>query len=245
MSQTKEVRYTARSITPPPKRRPRSRSPDGSQSPAKSRSPAQSRSRSPVRSQSRSPARSRSPAKSRSRSRSRSPARSRSRSPVKSRKRSRSRSFDAKNPGNNLYVTGLSTRITSSELERLFSKEGKVEDCQIVADPRTKESRGFAFVKMATAEEAERCIKYLNRTVIEGRRIMIERAKRSRERTPTPGKYCGSRVGRARRRSRSRSPYRYRRRSRSRSRGRRDRSRSPYGRDSHRRHRDNGYRRYD
>lgn len=42
-------------------------------------------------------------------------------------------------------------------------------------DPRTKESRGFAFVKMASADEAERCIKYLNRTVIEGRRIMIEK----------------------------------------------------------------------
>jgi RNA recognition motif-containing protein len=42
-------------------------------------------------------------------------------------------------------------------------------------DPRTKESRGFAFVKMASADDAERCIKYLNRTVIEGRRIMIER----------------------------------------------------------------------
>lgn len=240
MSQAKEVRYTARSITPPPKRRPRSQS----RSPIGSRSPVRSRSRSPARSQSRSPVRSRSPAMSRSPDRSRSPARSRS--PVKSRRRSRSRSPDAKNPGNNLYVTGLSTRITSSDLEKLFNKEGKVADCQIVADPRTKESRGFAFVKMASAEDAERCIKYLNRTVIEGRRIMIEKAKRNRERTPTPGKYCGSRVGRARRRSRSRSPYRSRRRSRSRSLGRRGgRSRSPYGRDSYRRHRDNGYRRYD
>lgn len=51
----------------------------------------------------------------------------------------------------------------------------QVDDCQIVVDPRTKESRGFAFVKMASADEAERCIKYLNRTVIEGRRIMIEK----------------------------------------------------------------------
>lgn len=30
------------------------------------------------------------------------------------------------NPGNNLYVTGLSHRITRKELEKLFSSEGTV-----------------------------------------------------------------------------------------------------------------------
>lgn len=33
---------------------------------------------------------------------------------------------DAANPGNNLYVTGLSTRVNASELEKYFSSEGKV-----------------------------------------------------------------------------------------------------------------------
>lgn len=32
----------------------------------------------------------------------------------------------AENPGTNLYVTGLSTRVTEEDLEKLFSKEGKV-----------------------------------------------------------------------------------------------------------------------
>ena len=35
-------------------------------------------------------------------------------------------SVDAVNPGNNLYVTGLSTRVNSSDLENYFSSEGKV-----------------------------------------------------------------------------------------------------------------------
>lgn len=35
-------------------------------------------------------------------------------------------SVNADNPGNNLYVTGLSTRITNSDLEKYFGKEGKV-----------------------------------------------------------------------------------------------------------------------
>lgn len=39
---------------------------------------------------------------------------------------SRSPSVDASNPGNNLYVTGLSTRVTSADVEKFFNKEGKV-----------------------------------------------------------------------------------------------------------------------
>ncbi|CAO2175574.1 unnamed protein product [Urochloa humidicola] len=212
MSQAKEVRYTARSITPPADRNGTSSSP-----PPKRRS----RSRSPPpkspkrRSTSRSP-----PPKRRGRSRSR------------SRDRSRSRSLDDRNPGNNLYVTGLSTRVTEEELEKFFSKEGKVKHCHVVLDPRSKESRGFAFVTMDTVEDARRCIKYLHRTVLEGRLVTVEKAKRTRERTPTPGKYCGRRGGsqrspsphRSRRRERSRS--RDRKRERSRSRDRKERSRS-------------------
>lgn len=33
---------------------------------------------------------------------------------------------DALNPGNNLYVTGLSTRVTEKDLDEHFSQEGKV-----------------------------------------------------------------------------------------------------------------------
>lgn len=38
----------------------------------------------------------------------------------------RSPSSDVENPGNNLYVTGLSHRISKKDLERHFSSEGKV-----------------------------------------------------------------------------------------------------------------------
>ncbi|KAL8225262.1 hypothetical protein R6Q57_017819 [Mikania cordata] len=52
-----------------------------------------------------------------------------SRSVSKSRSRSRSRSYDAsdiENPGNSLYVTGLSRRVTKKDLEKHFSAEGKI-----------------------------------------------------------------------------------------------------------------------
>nr|QMX85233.1 serine/arginine-rich protein RS2Z32 [Dimocarpus longan] len=143
-------------------------------------------------------------------SRSPSPYRRYSRSVSRSRSLSRSRSpsGDVENPGNNLYVTGLSPRITKRELEKHFSTEGKVIDVHLVVDPWTRESRGFGFVTMASLEEANGCIKNLDRSVLEGRVITVEKARRCRGRTPTPGRYLGLRTIRVRRRSRSYSPSR-------------------------------------
>lgn len=58
-------------------------------------------------------------------------------------------------------------------------------------DPHTRESRGFGFVKMVTAEEADAAKEALQGEVYEGRTLSIEKARRSRPRTPTPGKYFG------------------------------------------------------
>ncbi|KAF3439532.1 hypothetical protein FNV43_RR17810 [Rhamnella rubrinervis] len=125
-----------------------------------------------------------------------------------SRSCSRSSSREVENPGNNLYVTGLSPRITKRELEKHFATEGRVVDVHLVVDPWTRESRGFGFVTMSTLEEADRCIKYLDRSIIEGRVITVEKARRSRGRTPTPGRYLGLRTVRVRRRTPSYSPRR-------------------------------------
>uniref|UniRef100_A0A0E0NSW5 RRM domain-containing protein n=1 Tax=Oryza rufipogon TaxID=4529 RepID=A0A0E0NSW5_ORYRU len=151
------------------------------------------------------------------------------------RRSSRSRSVDSsdvENPGNNLYVTGLSARVTDRDLEKHFSAEGEVIDASIVLDPWTRESRGFGFVTMATVKEADLCIKYLDRSVLEGRVITVEKAKRRRGRTPTPGRYLGTKsscVTPARRYSPSYSPVERDRYS-SRYSPERERSYSPYGR---------------
>ncbi|KAG6520112.1 hypothetical protein ZIOFF_017144 [Zingiber officinale] len=114
-------------------------------------------------------------------SKSRSPPRglshSRSRSPLRGRARSRSRSRDreAANFGNTLYVTGLSSRVTERDLEHHFSKEGKIVGCHLVVEPRTRASRGFAFVTMDNVKDADRCIKYLNQSILEGRYITVEK----------------------------------------------------------------------
>ncbi|XP_039069666.1 serine/arginine-rich splicing factor SR45a-like isoform X1 [Hibiscus syriacus] len=198
---------------------------------------------SPWREQSRSRSRSRSRPRSRSRSPSWSWPRHRSRSRSRGRSRSRSRGrAESGNPGNTLYVTGLSQRVTERDLEDHFSKEGKVASCYLVVEPRTRISRGFAFVTMDNVEDANRCIKYLNQSVLEGRYITVERSRRKRPRTPTPGHYLGLKNTRdyggrsghdayGYRRSPRRSPYRGRgyspRYSSHGGRSRRDRSYSP------------------
>ena len=51
----------------------------------------------------------------------------------------------------------------------------QVSSVFLVMEPRTRISRGFAFVTMDTVEDADRCIKYLNQSVLEGRYITVEK----------------------------------------------------------------------
>lgn len=97
----------------------------------------------------------------------------------------------AVNPGSNLFVTGIHPRLTEDEVAKMFEKYGDVEKCQIMRDPHTKESRGFGFVKMVTSDQAEAAREGLQGEVIEGRTLSIEKARRAKPRTPTPGKYFG------------------------------------------------------
>ncbi|KAF9769978.1 hypothetical protein IL306_012524 [Fusarium sp. DS 682] len=97
----------------------------------------------------------------------------------------------AVNPGSNLFVTGIHPKLSEAEVSKMFEKYGDVEKCQIMRDPHTKESRGFGFVKMVTSEQAEAAKEGLQGEQIEGRTLSIEKARRARPRTPTPGKYFG------------------------------------------------------
>ena len=76
-------------------------------------------------------------------------------------------------------------------MSRLFEKYGDVEKCAIMVDPHTKESRGFGFVKMVTSDQADAAKDGLHGEIYEGRTLSIEKARRQRPRTPTPGKYFG------------------------------------------------------
>lgn len=97
----------------------------------------------------------------------------------------------AVNTGTNLFVTGIHPRLKEEDVIAMFDKYGEVESCSIMLDPHTKESRGFGFVKMVTSDQADAAKEGLQGETIEGRTLSIEKARRGRPRTPTPGKYFG------------------------------------------------------
>ena len=72
-----------------------------------------------------------------------------------------------------LYVGGLSYSTTSESLREYFAQCGTVESASVVTDKFSGQSRGFGFVEMATAEEAQRAISELNGKELDGRKLTV------------------------------------------------------------------------
>jgi RNA recognition motif-containing protein len=76
-----------------------------------------------------------------------------------------------------LYVGNLAFQTTSEELQDLFAQAGTVESASVVEDRMTGRSRGFAFVEMATKEEATAAIEQFNGKEVGGRALKVNEAK--------------------------------------------------------------------
>jgi RNA recognition motif-containing protein len=77
----------------------------------------------------------------------------------------------------NLYVGNLPHSTTESELRTVFQAHGDVEKVSIVSDRETGRSRGFAFVEMTNASDADKAIAALNNTEMDGRTLAVNEAK--------------------------------------------------------------------
>ena|SRR5947207_4247806 len=76
-----------------------------------------------------------------------------------------------------LYVGNLAFQTTSEELQSLFAQAGTVESASVVEDRMTGRSRGFAFVEMSTADEANTAIEQFNGKEVGGRALKVNEAK--------------------------------------------------------------------
>jgi RNA recognition motif-containing protein len=76
-----------------------------------------------------------------------------------------------------LYVGNLSFHTTSQELQQLFAQAGTVESANVVEDRDTGRSRGFAFIEMATQDEATSAIEQFNGKEVGGRALKVNEAK--------------------------------------------------------------------
>jgi len=85
--------------------------------------------------------------------------------------------------GNKLYVGSLPYSTTEQQLTDLFSQYGTVQSAKVIADRFTGQSRGFAFVEMATSEEAQKAIAGLHGTELGGRTLVVNEARPQEKRS--------------------------------------------------------------
>src|SRR5215813_6993431 len=98
-----------------------------------------------------------------------------------------------------LYVGGLSFGADEEQLKELFSQAGEVVSCNVIRDRATNQSRGFAFIEMASDAEASQAISQFNGYELEGRSLIVNEAREKRERGGGRGDRGGFGGGRGRR----------------------------------------------
>lgn len=74
----------------------------------------------------------------------------------------------------NIFIANLDWEITSEDLQATFSAFGAVHLAHVVFDAKTKQSKGFGYVEMESAEEAINAIQALNGFEVNGRKLDVK-----------------------------------------------------------------------
>ncbi len=96
-----------------------------------------------------------------------------------------------------LFVGNLPFDTTESDLETLFAEAGTVESVTVMRDRDTGRARGFAFVQMSNATDAQNAIGRFNEQPFGGRRLTVNEARPQQPRSGGGGGGFGG--GRSRR----------------------------------------------
>ncbi len=76
-----------------------------------------------------------------------------------------------------LFVGSLPWSVNDKTLQQTFEAHGTVISAKIITDRETGRSRGFGFVEMENPTDAEKAIKSLNNSELDGRNIVVNEAK--------------------------------------------------------------------
>lgn len=76
-----------------------------------------------------------------------------------------------------LFVGNLPYETMEQDLESLFGQAGAVETVTVMRDRATGRARGFAFVEMASEDDAQRAITQLNGHQLGGRALTVNEAR--------------------------------------------------------------------
>lgn len=91
-----------------------------------------------------------------------------------------------------LYVGNLPYTTVDADLESLFSQAGTVKSAQVIKDRVSGRSKGFGFVEMSSADEAQAAINKFNGQDFNGRALTVNLARPREER---PGGFRGGSGG--------------------------------------------------
>lgn len=94
-----------------------------------------------------------------------------------------------------LYVGNLAYSTTEDEIRQLFAQAGTVSDCALIKDRDTGQSKGFAFVTMATQAEAQKAITMFNAYQLGERALTVNTARPREERSGFGGGGFGGNRG--------------------------------------------------
>jgi RNA recognition motif-containing protein len=92
-----------------------------------------------------------------------------------------------------LFVGNLSFNTTENELHDAFAAHGTVLEANLMQDRMTGRPRGFAFVTMATPEEAQKAIAAMNGAALGGRNLTVNIARPREDRGGVSGGGGGGR----------------------------------------------------
>lgn len=77
----------------------------------------------------------------------------------------------------NIYVGNLSREVTDEDLMTEFSVYGKVKSVKVIRDLFSGDSKGFGFVEMVVATEAQKAIDELNTKEVKGKKLVVNEAR--------------------------------------------------------------------
>ena len=92
---------------------------------------------------------------------------------------------------NKLYVGNLSYSVRDDDLQQHFSAFGNVQSAKVMMERDTGRSKGFGFVEMSSAEEAQAAIAGLNGQNMGGRDLTVNIARPMEARPPRSGGFGG------------------------------------------------------
>ncbi len=76
-----------------------------------------------------------------------------------------------------LFVGSLPWSVDDQKLKETFEPHGVVVSAKVVTDRSSGRSRGFGFVEMESAEDAQKAMSALNDSEMDGRNIVVNEAK--------------------------------------------------------------------